>query len=134
MDSTATEPVRLFLVAHSEGFARSVARYFGGDPRIALTGVAPSLALAGMRLSATRSELVLFDWSAFSGSPRDAVLDLRQGCPGLRIVCVAYEAAAYRSAASRAGIDAVISRDELAEELEPLLRGFFPERFSAGPA
>ena len=135
MDSPPrAEPVRLFLVTQSEGFGRSVARYVGDNPRIALTGVAPSLALAGMLLSATRSDVVLFDWSVFSGSLGDAVRDLRLACPGLRIVCVAYEAAALRTTASRAGIDAVISRDELADGLDSLLRGLFPERFGAGPA
>jgi DNA-binding NarL/FixJ family response regulator len=135
MESIArAEPVRLFLVGLSEGFARSVARYVGGDPRIALTGVAPSLALAGMMLSATGSELALLDWSALGGSPRDSVQALRLGCPGLRIVCVANEAEAYRAAASQAGIDAVIPKDDLAGELESLLRGFFPERFRVRPA
>lgn len=36
---------------------------------------------------------------------------------------------AYRTAASQAGVHAVISNDELAGELESLLHGFSPERF-----
>jgi DNA-binding NarL/FixJ family response regulator len=133
MESVARRPVRLFLVGLSEGLARSVARYVGGDPRIALTGVAPSLALAGMLLSATESELALLDWSAVDGSTREAVRALRVGCPGLRIVCMANEAEPYRAAASQAGADSVISKDDFAGELESLLRGFFPERFRASP-
>lgn len=38
--------MRLFLVGLSDGFARSLARYVSSDPRVALTGVAPSLAIA----------------------------------------------------------------------------------------
>lgn len=123
------EPVRLFLVGLSEGLARSLARYVSGDPRVALTGVAPSLALAGLLLSATQPDLALLDWSVLGGSPGNAVQALRLVRPGLRIVCVANEAEAYRAAAAQAGADAVISKNGFGEELEPLLQGFFPERF-----
>jgi len=126
--------VRLFLVGLSEGLARSVARYVGGDPRIVLTGVAPSLALAGILLSTTESELALLDWSAVGRSSREAVQALRLGCPGLRIVCMANEAEPYRAAASRAGADSVISKDDFAAELESLLRGLFPGRFRGSAA
>jgi DNA-binding NarL/FixJ family response regulator len=132
MESPAgLEPVHLFLVGLSEGFARSLARYVSGDPRVALTGVAPSLALAGMLLPATQPDLALLDWSALGGSPGNAVQALRLARPGLRIVCVANEAEPYRAAAAQAGADAVISKNGFSEELELLLRAFFPERFGA---
>ena len=121
----------LFLVGLSEGFARSLARYVSGDPRVALTGVAPSLALAGMLLPKTRPDVALLDWSALTGAADDTVQALRFGRPGLRVVCVASEVDPYRGAAIQAGADAVISKDGFAGELEPLLRGFFPERFGA---
>jgi len=134
MESPAgLEPVHLFLVGLSEGFARSLARYVSGDPRVALTGVAPSLALAGMLLPATHPDLALLDWSALGGSPGNAVQALRLAGPALRIVCVANETEPYRAAAAQAGADEVISKDGFAAELEPLLRGFFPERFGKAP-
>jgi DNA-binding NarL/FixJ family response regulator len=135
MESTAApEPVRLFLVGLSEGLARSLARLVSGDSRVALTGVAPSLALAGLLLPQTQPDLVLLDWTALKGNGPDAVQALRIGRPGLRIVCVAREIEAYRAAALENYADAVISRDGFAQELEPLLRGFFPERFGASGA
>jgi DNA-binding NarL/FixJ family response regulator len=131
MESTAgLEPVHLFLIGLSEGFARSLARYISGDPRVALTGVAPSLALAGMLLPATQPDLALLDWSALGGSPRNAVQALRLARPGLRIVCVASEAEPYHATAAQAGADAVISKNGFSAEFEPVLRGFFPERFA----
>ena len=119
----------LFLVGLSEGFARSLARYVSGDPRVALTGVAPSLALASMLLPKTQSDVVLLDWSALAGAANDTVRALRLSRPGLRVVCVAGEVDPYRDAAGQAGADAVISKDGFAAELESLLRGFFPDRF-----
>ena len=125
------EPVRIFLVGLSEGFARSLARYVGGDRRLVLTGVAPSLALAGMLLPATTADLALVDWAALAESTQDAVQALRLGCPGLRIVCVVDENQAYRAAAARVGADAVISKTGFAVELESLLHGFLPRRLGA---
>ena len=130
MESPARlEPVHLFLIGLSEGFARSLARYVSGDPRVALTGVAPSLALAGMLLPLTQSDLALLDWSVLGESLRDAVQDLRIERPGLRIACVASETEPYRAAAAQGGADAVISKERFAADLEALLRAFFPERF-----
>lgn len=129
--NTEPQAVRLFLVGLSEGFSRSLARYVRREARVALTGVAPSLALAAMLLPQTRPGLALLDWEALNGSTPDAVQALRLGRPGLRLVCVVNEPEAYRAAAARAGADAVISKDGFAEEFEPLLRGYFPERFGA---
>jgi DNA-binding NarL/FixJ family response regulator len=123
--------VGFFLVGLSEDFARSLARYVGSDPRIALIGVAPSLALAGMLLPITRPDVALLDWAALNGAARGTVQALQLGRPSLRIVCVANEAEPYRAAASQAGADAVISKNRFAEELESLLRDFFPVRFGA---
>ncbi len=124
------QPVRLFLIGLSEGFVRSLARYISSDPRVALIGVAPSLALAGMLLPATQPDLALLDWSALGGSPGNAVQALRLARPGLRIVCIASEAEPYRAAAAQAGADAVISKSGFSVELELLLHDFFPERFA----
>lgn len=123
--------MRLFLVGLSEGFSRSLVRYVSGDARLALTGVAPNLALAAMLLPQTQPTIALLDWAALNGSAPDAVRALRRGRPGLRLVCVVTEPDAYRAAAARAGADAVISKDRFAEELEPLLRSFFSGRFGA---
>lgn len=132
MQSTdGTGPVRIFLVGLSEGFARSVARYVSSDARVALTGVAPSLALGLLLLHTARPDLAILDWPTLGGSPRDAVQALRLSRPGLRIVCVADEAEPYCAAAAHAGADAVISKDGFAGELESLLGSFFPERFRA---
>lgn len=126
--------MRIFLVGLSEGFARSLARYVGGDPRLALAGVAPTLALAGLMLPATLPYLALIDWAALEALPRDALQLLRLACPGLRIVCVVNETEPYRDAAAQLGADAVISMDALAEELEPLLGSYFPDRFATNGA
>lgn len=129
MESTVgPQPVRLFLVGLSEGLARSVARYISSDPCIALVGVAPSIALASMLLSSTRSELALLDCPKLGELSRSVLDGLRFGCPGLRIVCMASETHAYRPAASQAGFDAVLSQDDLAKDLDALLRALFPER------
>lgn len=131
MISTAEgQQVRIFLVGHAEAFSRSLARYVYSDPRVALTGVAPSLALADLLLPAIQADLALVEWSAIKASPRGTLQALRLDCPGLRIVCVANEPEPYRAAATRAGADAVISTNTLAEDLEFLLRDFFPERFA----
>ena len=76
-------------------------------------------------------DVALLDWSAIDGCSRDTLQALRLACPGLRIACVASEPEPYRTAAARAGADAVVSKDALARDLESLLRGFFPERFAA---
>jgi two-component system nitrate/nitrite response regulator NarL len=124
------QPVCLFLVGLNESLARALARYVNGDPRVALTGVAPSLALACMLLPNTRPDVALVDWSMLDAVLPDALRELRAGRPGLRVVCVASEAETYRAAAAQAGADAVISKDALAGELEMLLHGFFPGRFT----
>ena len=126
--------MRIFLIGLSEAFSRSLARYVSGDPRVVLTGVAPSLALAGMLLPATNAELALVDWAALAESRQDAVQALRLGCPGLRIVCTVQEREPYAAAAAQAGADAVISKQELAMDLDPLLRRFFPDRFATAGA
>lgn len=131
--TTGPEPVCLLLVGLSEGLARSLARYVSGDPRVALTGVAPSLALASMLAPRNQPDLALLDWAMLAGSPPDAVREFRRGFPGLRIVCVVDEAEAYLAAARRAGADAVISKDGFAGELEFLLGIFFPGRFGKAP-
>ena len=56
---------------------------------------------------------------------------LRLGRAGLRIVCTVQEREPYAAAAAQAGADAVISKQELAADLDPLLRSFYPERFGA---
>lgn len=121
--------MRIFLIGLSEGLARSLARYVSNDPRVALIGVVPSLALAGIMLPVAQSALVLVDWAALGAPPRDRLQALRLGRPGLRIVCVADEAEGYSAAASMAGADAVISLDRFAGELDFLLRMFFAGRF-----
>ena len=122
--------MRVFLIGLSESLARSLARFVSGDRRVELTGVVPSLALASALLPTARPDLALLDWSALDGSPRDAVHMLRADRPGMRIACVASEGEPYRDAAVHAGADTVISKDRFAEELECLLRGFFPEPFA----
>ena len=129
--SAAAQPVRVFLVGVAEGVARSLARYVSGDERIALTGVAPSLALAGLLLPATTADLLLIDWSAIDGAPGGTLQALRRACPGLRVVCLADEPEPYRASAVQAGADAVISKEGLAGGLEALLPVFFPARFAA---
>jgi DNA-binding NarL/FixJ family response regulator len=124
--------MRIFLIGLGEGLARSLARYLRSNPDVALTGVAPSLALAELMLPATRSALVLVDWAALGASPREGVRALRRDRPGLRIVCVVSESEAYGAVALEVGADAVIVLDRLAMELELLLRSFFPERIPAG--
>jgi hypothetical protein len=115
--------MRIFLIGLSEGFARSLARYVRGDPRLVLAGVAPSIALADIMLSAVPAALALVDWAALGASPRDSLRVLRQGRSGLRIICVVDDHAAYRAVALAAGADAVTSADRLGEELDVLLRG-----------
>ena len=124
--------MRIFLIGLGEGLARSLARYLSSDAGVALAGVAPSVALAELMLPATRPTLALIEWSALGASPRDSVRALRQGSPGLRIVCVATEPEAYSAVAAVAGADAVIARDRFAAELEFLMRIFFPGRIPAG--
>jgi DNA-binding NarL/FixJ family response regulator len=126
---TGAAPVRIFLVGLSEGLARSLARYVSSDPRVALVGVVPSLALASMLLTGTRPDLTVLDWTALNGSTPYAVSALRLDRPEMRIILATEETEPYREAAAAAGADAVIAKDTFAEELEPLLRRFFPERF-----
>jgi DNA-binding NarL/FixJ family response regulator len=123
--------VGIFLVGLSEGFARSLARYVSSDPRVVLTGVAPSVAIASIMLPRIDPDVALLDWAALNGVARDAMQLLRAGCPGVRIACVVSEGETYRAAAAQAGADAVISEEGFAGELESLLRGFFPDRFGA---
>lgn len=130
MESGAgTEPVQLFLVGLSEAVSRSLARYLRGNPSVALSGVVPSFVLAGILLPAVRPDLALMDWSVLGTTDDSTIRALRLDWPRLRIVCVVTEAHAYQVAASRLGVDGVISRDGFDADLEPLLRGFFPERF-----
>lgn len=130
MDAAATkpEPVGLFLVGLNEGFARALARYVKGDPRLVLAGVAPSLALASLLLPGAEPDVALLDWAELNGAARETVQGLRRGRPALRIVCVVSDTEAYRDAALKADADAAISKNGFAEEIGPLLRGFFPER------
>lgn len=116
--------MRIFLIGFDEGFARSLTRYVSSVNSVALVGAAPSLALAGIMLPNTRAALALVDWSVLGAFPRERFQALRFCHPGLRIVCVADEAAAYRTASLAAGADAVISKNSFAEEFELLLRGF----------
>lgn len=127
--SPRPEPVRIFLIGLSEALARSVARYVSGDLRVILTGVAPSLELAGMLVPGTRADLAVLDWAVLNGSAPDAVNRLRHDRPELCIFLAANQSEPYRDAAALAGAEAVISKDAFAEEFEPLLRGFFPGRF-----
>jgi DNA-binding NarL/FixJ family response regulator len=132
MDTTAgAAVVRIFLVGLREGFCRSVARYVEGDPRVTLTGVVPSLALAGMLLPLVRPDLALLNWVELKNFQPDTMRTLRAGCPGLRIVFVTNEAEAYRAATAQAGADAAISQDRFAVELEALLPGLFSRRFAS---
>ena len=119
--------MRIFLVGLSEGFARAVARYVHGDVRVALSGVAPSIALAGIMLSGTRTALALVDWAALGASPKDSLQTLRLCCPGLVIACV-HDQAAYSAVMLQEGADAVISKSDFAEELDTLLGGHFGAR------
>ena len=123
-------PVRVFLVGLSEGLARSIVRYVGDQPRVTLTGAAPSLALAHMLLPATRSDLAMLDWSALGQPANEAVQHLRRGCPELRIIGVINnDAHLYRATASQIGLDAVISAEDIAGQFESLLHDYFPQRF-----
>ncbi len=123
--------MRIFLVGLGEGFARSLARYVSGDPRVALIGMAPTPALAGMLLPVIAADVVLVDWAALNGAARDTVSRLRAGHRALRIVCVMDEVGPYRAVVAHAGADAAISRSEFAGELESLLHDYFPRRFGA---
>lgn len=119
--------MRIFLIGLNEGFARSLARYVRGDARLALVGVAPSVALGAIMLPAMAPALVLVEWAALGTAPAESLHALRRGHPGLRIVCVFDEPAAYRDAALAAGADAVSSRDGFAEDFEILLHGLLGE-------
>ena len=127
--TTAPKPVGVLLIGLSEGLARSLARYVSDEPRVALIGVAPSLALASMLAPRNPPDLALLDWATLFNSPPDTMSALRRRFPGLRIICVASEAEPYVAPAARAGADAVISKDSFARELDFLLQLFFPERF-----
>ena len=128
---TTSSPVRVFLVGFSESFVRSLGRYVTCDARIALTGVAPSLDVAGTVLSATGCDVLLVDWSALKPSFRDVLGKLRSDDARLRIVVVVSEAEPYRASAVEAGADAVIARDRIAAELGPLLGSFYQASFAA---
>ena len=131
VDSTvSTQPVGLFLVGLKESFARSLARYVSDNPRVTLTGVAPSLSLATMLLSSTKADIALLDWAALNGETRDTVRMLHRDNSGLCIVCVTSDAETYRAAAMQAGVDEVISRDGFAAELDVLLHAHYPERYA----
>lgn len=119
--------MRIFLIGLSEGFARSLARYVRGDPRLALVGVAHNVELGAIMLPATAPALVLVEWAALGAAPAESLHALRRGSPDLRIVCVLDEVAAYRGAALAAGADAVSSRDGFAEEFEILLHSLLGE-------
>ncbi len=122
------QPVGLFLVGMKESFARSLARYVRDNPRVTLSGVAPSLSLASMLLPRTHADVALLDWAVLDGETRDTVRALHQDSSGLCIVCVTNDTEAYRAAAMRAGVDEVISKDGFAAELDILLHSHFPER------
>lgn len=131
MESIAgAQPLRLFLIGLDEGLARSVARYVSGDRRVVLTGAVPGLSMAGILMATTPVDLVILDWPAIGASPADELKKLRSAHPGLRIVCVASEPDAYRTAATQAGFHALISEGEFAEGLESALHDLFPERFA----
>jgi len=131
MQSTvAAEPIRVFLVGMSEAFVRSLARYLSSEPRVALTGAAPSLALAAILLPASTFDLALLDWSVFSGSSLPAVQALRRSVHDPRIVCVADDRDAYLGTALQAGADAVISKHGFASEFNSLLPVLFPGRIA----
>lgn len=117
--------MRIFLIGLGDAFARSVARYVSADERIVLCGVVPDLALAGIMLPATKAALALVDWAALGAAPGPALRSLRASCPGLWIACVAHEAAGYREQALRAGANAVLSKENFADEIEALLKHFF---------
>lgn len=129
--TSATRPVRIFGVGLNQRMTGALARYLSGDARTALVGVAPSLSVAITMLQRMEADLVLVDWSVLNGSARDTVATLRSGRPGLRIVGVASEREAYRTAVVQVGADAVISSGGIAVELEVLLRDFYPVRFEA---
>lgn len=114
--------MRIFLIGLNEGFARSLARYLRGDPRLALVGVAHNVELGAIMLPATAPALVLVEWAALGAAPAESLQELRLCCPGLGIACVLDEAA-YRTVVLQAGADAVISKSGFAEEFEVLLHG-----------
>lgn len=121
----------LFLVGLKESFARSLARYVSDNPRVVLSGVAPSLMLASMLLPRTGADIALLDWAALDGETRDTLRTLHLDRSGLCIVCVTNDTETYRTAAMLAGVDEVISKDGFAEELDLLLHEFFPTRSGA---
>ena len=116
----------IFLVGLSEAFARSLARYTSADRRVVLIGAAPSLALARMLVPATAPDVVLLLFPLLAGSSGELVQELRTALPGLRIVCVADDPQAYRSAAAQAGADAVISKCAFASDFDALLGNLYP--------
>lgn len=114
--------MRIFLIGLGEGLARSLERYLSSDPSVALAGVAANIALAEVMLPTTGPALALVEWSALGDSPGDSVRALRRNRPGLRVVCVVSDPYAYTSAGAGVGADAVVVSDQLAVELELLLR------------
>jgi DNA-binding NarL/FixJ family response regulator len=128
-DHASRDPVRMFLIGLQNGMARALGEYIGSDPRVALTGAAPSIEAALSLLPPTRPDIALLDWPAIAGASRESVAALRRCAPGLRIACTTEEPGIYADSASRFGADAVVSRRNLAVELDLLLRANFPGRY-----
>ena len=84
--SVPAKPIRVYLTDDDDQFAKFVSDMFDNQPGLALEGRAPSLEAALAELASIDPDVLVLDIYMSHGETLEAIPDLKQLCPGMKIL------------------------------------------------
>lgn len=123
--------IRILLVDDSPVVLDAVRRWIEHAEGIEVVGVALSVKTAIEQVARLQPEVVLMDVRMPEKTGLDAVQELKQQAPNIRIILMSHYPFDQGSLAAVGGVDAVLSKTELVSRLVPTVQGLFPDHGAA---
>jgi DNA-binding NarL/FixJ family response regulator len=124
-------PVRVHIAGLGASFARSLERYLASGSNLVLVGQSEDAVHTIAAISRSVPDILVLSRLVLGASPGEIVRSVRASSPPMRIIVVACDVASYRDGLEGAGVDAVISLFDFAEEFMARSMQYFPERLQA---
>ena len=125
--------VRVLLADDHAAVRRALRRLLGSEPGIEVCGEAQDGEAVVLLAAATRPDVVVLDFAMPRLDGIAAARRIRAAIPHVKAVIVtAYPVRTVLAAASAAGVDAVLDKADVAEQLIPVVLGL-RHRMGAGP-
>jgi two-component system nitrate/nitrite response regulator NarL len=124
--TASMKPIRTFIVDDSPGFINALMNYLSSEAGIEIVGFALLGHEAVEMLADTKPDLVLMDYRVPEINGIDVMAHIKTLPDSPRVITLCmHDIPAYQEAAKAAGADGWVSKNNLAEELMPLIDCLF---------